>query len=134
MSRRNVVLSGLAGLVGAILLTALCLLVVTQGWLPPLLTAMLQVWGTFFFLLFFSLIEIPMMVIAIRRLAASPNPKAKYVTLLTVTGYTCFAAVYAAPFILLTGHLWAGVALAGLAVIRFGSVILLIPKENSYAT
>jgi len=59
------------------------------------------------------------MIFGIRRITASANPRAKYVALLVIAGYVFFAAVYAAPFILLTGWLGLGVALAALSLVRF---------------
>ncbi len=130
MKRNSVVICGLIGLTGAILLTAGCLAVMSQGWLPALLTGFTLVWGLFLFLAVFSVAEIPLMLLALRRIAASPNYRAKYVALLTVTGYTFFAAVYAAPFILLTGYLGAGAALAGLSLARFISIHAFLPTEK----
>ena len=127
MSRLSVVLTGLIGLVGAILFTAFCILIIVQGWIPIILTSPLIVWGLFIFLAIFSVAEIPMMIFGMRRIASSANPRAKYVTLLTNTGFTFFAAVYAAPFILLTGNIWAGTALAALSVARFIAAIVFLP-------
>ena len=75
-----------------------------SGYIPVIVSRPLFVWGLFLFLLFFSVVEIPVMIVGIGRIAGSANPKAKYVALFTTTGYTFFAAVYAAPFILLTGQ------------------------------
>ena len=72
--------------------------------------------------------EIPVMVFAIRRIAASDNPKAKYMALLANVGYTFFGAVYAAPFILLTGRLGLGTAMAALCFARFLSAVIFIPR------
>ena len=74
--------------------------------------------------------EIPIMIFGMRRIATSANPKAKYVALLTNTGYTFFAAVYATPFILLTGYLWSGVAMASLSLARFISAVIFLPTEK----
>lgn len=132
MSRSSVILTGFVGLVGAMLFTALCLFVMTSGWITPLLTRPIYVWGLFLFLLFFSVVEIPVMIFGMRRIAASANPKAKYIALLTNAGYTFFAAVYAAPFILLAGKSWlelaSGVLLAALSIVRFGSAVIFLPN------
>jgi hypothetical protein len=130
MKRNSVVITGLIGLIGAVILTAFCLYTMAQGWIPKLLTDETYVWGLFLFLAVFSVAEIPIMIFAIRRIAASANPKAKYVALITNTGYTFFAAVYATPFILLTGYLWTGVAMASLSVARFISAIIFLPSEK----
>jgi hypothetical protein len=80
------------------------------------------------FLLVFSVAEIPVMIVAIRRMAASTNPRAKYVALLVNFGYIFFGAVYAVPFILLTGWLELGTALASLSLVRFISALIYLPK------
>lgn len=128
MSRRNVILTGLVGLIGAVILTALCLFVVVLAWIPVLVRDRSLMWIILLFLLTFSLTEIPVMIFGIRRIAASVNPKAKYVALFTNAGYTFFGAVYAAPFILLTGELILGTALAGLSFVRFMSAVIFIPR------
>ncbi len=128
MSRRSIVLSALIGLIGAVVLTALCLFVMAKGWIPVLITNPILVWAIFLFLTFFSVAEIPIMVFAIRRIAASANPKAKYVALLANVGYTFFGAVYAVPFILLTGRLGLGAAMAALCLVRFLSAVIFIPR------
>jgi hypothetical protein len=130
MRRNSVVLTSLIGLIGAVILTALCLYTVTRGLIPTFLTNPTYVWGLFLFLAVFSVAEIPLMIFAIRRIAASTNPKAKFVALLTNIGYTFFAAVYATPFILLTGYLWSGAAMAGLSVARFISAVIFLPNEE----
>ena len=128
MSRTSIVLSGLVGLIGAVMLTALCLFIMAQGWLPILVTRPIFVWGIFLFLAFFSIVEIPLMVYGIRYVATGANPKARYLALLTNAGYVFFAAVYAAPFILLTGELWLGAALAMLSVVRLIAAIIFLPQ------
>lgn len=129
MSRSSIVLTGLIGLIGAGLLTAVAILLVLRDWLPVLLTRPLYIWGLFLFLLLFSLAEIPVMVLGIRHIAGSVNPKAKYVVLLVNTSYPLFAAVYAVPFILLTGRLIPGAALAALGLIRFITAVLFLPNK-----
>ncbi len=119
MSRNRLILTGLAGLAGAVILTALCLFLVIWDIIPVLMTRPVFAWGLFLFLLAFSVAEIPVMIFGIRRITASANPRAKYVALLVIAGYVFFAAVYAAPFILLTGWLGLGVALAALSLVRF---------------
>lgn len=129
MSRHRIILTSLIGLVGAVLVTALCVLVMVWQLIPPLVTDPLYALGLLLFLLFFSLTEIPMMIIGVRRIAASANPKAKYVALLVNAGYVLFGAVYAAPFILLTGWLGMGTALAALSLVRFVSALVYLPNK-----
>ncbi|MFN8459495.1 MAG: hypothetical protein U0401_33405 [Anaerolineae bacterium] len=129
MSRNHIILTGLVGLVGAVLVTALCLLVMVWQFIPPLVTDTGYALGLLLFLLFFSLSEVPVMIVGMRRIAASANPKAKYIALLVNTGYVLFGAVYAAPFILLTGWLGTGAALAALSLIRFVSALIYLPNK-----
>ncbi|GAB4458592.1 MAG: hypothetical protein Kow0031_38920 [Anaerolineae bacterium] len=134
MSRSSLILSGLPGLAGAILLTAACVAVMTASLIPVLLTGPLLVWGLFLFLLTLSVLEIPLMIFTMRRMAASANPRAATVVLLTNMAYTFFAAVYAAPFILLAGstqtELGAGIALAALSFVRFISSLVFLRNEQ----
>jgi hypothetical protein len=130
MKRNSVVLTGLIGFIAAVILTAFCLYTMAQEWIPVILTNPTYVWVLFLFLAVFSVAEIPLMIFGIRRIAASANPKAKYVALLTNTGYTFFAAVYATPFILLTGYLWTGAAMASLSLARFVSAVIFLPTEK----
>jgi hypothetical protein len=127
MSRPNIILTGSIGLAGAVIFTALCLFIMARGWIPALITRPMYVWGLFLFLMIFSIAEIPVMLIGLRRMTASANPKAKYVALLTNAGYSFFGAVYAAPFILLTGQFGLGTAIAALSLIRFVSAVIFLP-------
>lgn len=128
MSRNSLILSGLVGLIGAVIITALCFVVMGWGLIPVLITRSLYVWATFLFLLIFSVTEIPVMIFGMRRIAASANSKAKYVALLVNCGYVFFGAVYAVPFILLTGHVWLSLTLALLSLVRFITAIMYLPK------
>lgn len=129
MSRNSIILTSLIGLTGAVLVTALCIFVMRWNLIPPLVTDTFYAWGLLLFLLFFSLAEIPVMVIGIGRINASANPKARYVALLVNAGYVLFAAVYAAPFILLTGWLGTGTGLAALSIVRFASSLVYLPNK-----
>jgi hypothetical protein len=134
MSRSNVITTGLVGVVGAIFLTAICLFLVSAEWITPPLSRWDYVLMLFLFLLFFSVLEIPMMVFSLRRMLASVNPKAKYVVMFTNAAYTFFAAVYAAPFILLAGDttpkLIIGVGLSALSLVRFISTVVFLPDAK----
>ena len=130
MTRTRIALTGLVGLIGAVVCTAFCLGVVTQEGYPIIITNSWIVLGLFAFLALFSVVEIPVMIFGLRRIAESPNPRANLIVLITTGAYTFFAAVYAAPFILLTGNLWAGAALAGLSVVRFISAVTFLPPKK----
>ena len=131
MSRSSVIATGLVGVIGAIFLTAVCLFVVSAELITPPLSRWDYVLMLFLFLLFFSLLEIPVMVFSLRRMVDSINPKAKYVAMFTNSAYTFFAAVYAVPFILLagdsTGKLVIGVGLSALCFVRFISTVVFLP-------
>lgn len=131
MSRSSVALTGLIGLIGAGIVTALCAWIVIQDMIPVLLNRPLYVWGLLGFLLFFSLAEIPVMIFGIRHITNSVNPRAKYVALLLTASYPLFAAVYAAPFILLTGRLIPGIALAAFSFVRFITAIIFLPGSTN---
>ena len=132
MTRTNIITSGLLGLIGAIILVGGSLAIVVSGWIPILITRPIIIWPFFLVLLLFSVAEIPLMVYSMRRIAASNNAKAVYLVLVTNTGYTFFAGVYAAPFILLaarsTLELAAGALLGVLAFVRFISTLIFLPK------
>ena len=134
MTRGHLVFSGLFGLTGSLLLTTVSVAVMVLGYIPVLLQQPLFIWGLFLFLLVLSLLEIPVMILALRRMAVSTTPKANYVTMLTNMAYTFFAAVYAMPFILLAGATWqellAGIGLALLSVVRFVTSLVFVPYEN----
>lgn len=130
MSRNSIILSGLIGLVGAVIFTALCLFIMVSDWMPVLITNDIYVLAIFLFLLVFSILEIPVMIFGIRRIANSVNPKAKYMAFLVNAGYSFFAAVYAAPVILLTGRLGLGTGLAALSFARLISAIIFLPGDH----
>ncbi len=130
MSRPSIILTSSIGLIGAVGLTALCLFIMTQGWIPTVFARPSYSWALFAFLAFFSIVEIPVMIIGIRRIAASTNPRSRYVALLTNAGYTFFGAVYAAPFILLTGRLGLGTVLAAFSLVRFFTAITFLPSSQ----
>ena len=131
MTRNSLIISGTLGLAANISLTAVCIFVMASGRISPLLDHSLLISILFFFLLFFSLLEIPVMIFGMRRMLASVNPKAKYVVLVTNFGYTLFAAVYAAPFILLAGRttftLFIGALMSALGFARFITAMLFLP-------
>jgi small-conductance mechanosensitive channel len=74
----------------------------------------------FAILLAFSLGEIPLMVFALRQMARSATTSRRFVLGVFVV-YVAFASVYASIFVLLTGQVLWGIALAGLCVVRLAS-------------
>jgi hypothetical protein len=130
MSHRHLLLTSSGGLVGAVLLTALCLFIVDQGWVSPLITNATYAIAIFLFLGFFSLAEIPVMLFGIRYIAAGSDPNAPAIALFTNAIYIFFATIYAAPYILLTGEFWGGILLSGLSILRFISTMVFLPYEK----
>ena len=130
MNRNNVILSGLIGLVGAVFTTAFCLFAVRQGWVSILVSNQFYAWGLFLFLAIFSVAEIPLMIYGIRRIAQSPDPRATSVALITNMFYVLFGAVYALPYILLTGRFGSGMVLAAFSIARFISAVVFLPYEK----
>jgi hypothetical protein len=125
--RSQFVLSGGVGLAGGAVLTGGPLFLLWKMDLAPLITG----WGTWIllgFLLLFSLAEIPVMIFAMRQMViASPGT---WLAVLTNAVFTWFAAVYAAPFLLLTGKVGIGVGLAGLGLVRFAGALVFVPGHE----
>ena len=122
--RQFLILSGVAGLAAsgalfgaATLLQRLFLSPLVTGWLTavPLVLC-----------LALSVAEMPMMTVALRKIATDPKRKSPMLLAFTNTLYVSFAAVYAALFVLLTGKLWMGAGLSALAIVRFGSSLIFV--------
>jgi len=128
--RRGLLLSGLAGLMACGSLAVLCVGVVAGGVFPillpypPITLALVVILGAI------SLAEIPMMVYAMRQLVIEREGNYGPVQALNVI-FCFFAGVYAAPVVLLTGSVGWGLALFGLALVRFASSLLFVrPPEK----
>ncbi len=124
---------------GAVLMGGALFLLQRTGLIP--LVRGLGTWILFGFLLFFSLAEVPMMILIMRLMIRSQT--GTWLTCLTNAAFSCFAAVYAAPFVLLTGRVNLGAALAGLSLVRFVGALWLVAAAqhspssapgNSYST
>jgi hypothetical protein len=123
--QRNLLLSGLAGLLACGLLATAAAWLSTGGVvkapLPyPALTLL-------FVLIFggFSLAEIPLMVFAMRRLLIERQENYRFVLGLNAL-FVFFAAVYGTPVLLLTGNLTWGLALCGLGIVRLAASLLFV--------
>lgn len=116
--KRDLILAGLVGLIVGICLylgaSALSTLI------PTLLSLSLLVAVTFLFLLALSLVEIPMMLFGLRQMARSSATPRRLLAG-TFAFYVMFASVYASIFVLLTGQIGWGIALAALCLVRFAS-------------
>jgi hypothetical protein len=127
--RRRLLLSGLAGLTADAALAALASWLiaggVVQAPLPHPLVTLLATAA----LGSLSLAEIPMMVLAIRHLAAErPGNQALALGLNAV--FIFFAAVYGVPVLLLTGSLVWGLALCALGLVRLAASLLLVREPQ----
>lgn len=126
--RSQLALSGALGVLGGAALIGGAVFLSQRTGLKPLVTGW-GIWLLFGFLLLFSLAEIPLMVFGMRRLTR--RAFAGWLAALTNAAFTFFAALYAAPLILLTGRVWVGVALAGLGLVRFVSALWFVPDNQN---
>ncbi|MFQ5578520.1 MAG: hypothetical protein ACE5G8_16200, partial [Anaerolineae bacterium] len=101
-------------------------------WPAALLSHPLAAWGLFVFFGGIALIEIPVMVFGLRKLAAAQNTRAAAIAAAANGGFVFFAAVYALPNLLLTEtrFLWLGLLLAGTSFLRFGAGLLFLPQSG----
>ncbi|MBI5029637.1 MAG: hypothetical protein HZB51_03865 [Chloroflexi bacterium] len=118
----TVTIPGLIGIALAFLLYAVASALSTI--IPILLQGNLWLAILFLFFLALSFIEIPMMIFGLRQMAHSATTPRRLVAG-TFAFYAMFAAVYASIFVLLTGQIGWGSALAALSFVRFASGIAL---------
>jgi hypothetical protein len=128
--RSSLFLSGALGVAGGAVLTGVALFLWRRYVVSPLVSGV-GVWLLLGFLLFFSLAEIPLMIFGLRRLADSAS--GVRLAILTNAAFTFFAAVYAAPFLLLTGRVKIGLALASLCLFRLASALSFVPGRRPLA-
>jgi hypothetical protein len=122
--RSKLALSGGLGVAGGAVLMGGALFL-SQGAILKPLTSGLGTWALLAFLLFFSLAEIPMMIFAMRHMMGSLS--SRRLVNVTNAAFTFFAAVYAAPYLLLTGRVVIGIGLAGLSLVRFAGALWFVP-------
>jgi hypothetical protein len=122
--RSQLALSGGVGVAGGAALMGGALFLLQRVSLRPLVSG-LGTWVLLSFLLFFSLVEIPMMILAMRHMMGSLS--SRRLVNVTNAAFTFFAAVYAAPYLLLTGRVVMGIGLAGLSLVRFAGALWFIP-------
>jgi hypothetical protein len=120
--KRYFFLAGFAGLLsGAVIYAGASALstrlpILAQGFIPAAIT--------FACLLLLSLIEIPLILFGLRQMARSATPPRRLI-IVTFAVYVMFASVYASFFVLLTGQIVWGIALAALCLVRFASGVLI---------
>ena len=121
--KRDLILAGLIGLVVSLFIF------LGANWLkrvvPVLFPDVSATLVIFVFLLLVALVEMPMMVFALRKMAQSATAPRRLITL-GFWLYVVFASVYAAMYVLLTGdnYFSLGTVLAALALVRFASGVL----------
>lgn len=121
----RLLLSGLAGLLLAGLLAGLAVALLAAGIIEPLLAFPPLTLLLVLILGGFSVAEIPVMVLALRRLAMERRGNLGVVLGLNVL-YVSFAAVYGLPVLLLTGDLLWGLLLCALSAARLLSSQLFV--------
>lgn len=135
--RSQLALSGGVGIAGGAVLMGAAFFLLQRANLRPLVSG-LGTWFLLGFLLFFSLAEIPIMILGMRQMLGS-FPGGRLTSLVNIA-FTFFGAVYAAPFLLLTGRVGISVGLAGLCLVRFAGALWFVPgarrltPNNSYPT
>ncbi len=112
-------------LVGILGLLCGALIYVAAQWarqfVPDVLGGVVFAWIIFAMLLLISLAEMPLMLLALRRMAQTKTHR--WILLGTYAFYVSFAFVYAALFVLVIGDNVLGNVLAALGVVRFVSGI-----------
>lgn len=122
--RSRLALSGGLGLVGGAVLMGGALFLWQRTVQKPLVTGW-GVWLLLAFLLAFSLAEMPIMIIGMRHMRSSQV--GLRLAVLTNAAFIFFAAVYAVPFLLLTGRTGVGLALASLSLLRLAAALWCVP-------
>ena len=125
--RRNLLLSGLGGLLVSLLLAGISSWMVASGLLQPPLPYPTVGLLLALILAGFSLAEVPMMIVVMRRLATERTDNGLVVPALNAL-YVLFAAVYGAPVNLLTGSLGWGLGLCALSTVRFVTSLAFIKE------
>ena len=129
MFRRHLLLSGLGGLAANAALATVAAWLIGSGVIKaPLPYGSVTLLSSIIFG-GFSLAEIPMMVLAMRRLAAErPNNQVFVLGLNAI--FTFFAAVYGVPVLLLTGSMVSGLTLCALGVVRLIASMLFVQEPQ----
>ncbi|MGQ9501605.1 MAG: hypothetical protein ACUVSF_04975 [Anaerolineae bacterium] len=128
MQPDQLILAGLGGVAAAVLLTSVAVWITLSGIFPRLVPTGLASGLFLFFVLVFSLGELLPMILALRRMVRSASDRTgSALAVLTTAAFVFFAAFYAAPFIVLTGQIGVGIALAALCLLRLLCVWLFVP-------
>lgn len=126
---RNVLLSGLGGVIACGLAAAISTWLIGSSTItPPLPHALITLLLVVVFGCF-SLAEIPLMVMTMRRLGAERPENLGFVWGLNSL-YVFFAAVYGLPVLLITGDIGWGLALCGLGIARFVTSLAFVREPH----
>ena len=134
LNQTKAILSGGVGLVGCLVLTAL--LMVTRDWVyplvPPVLTLPLMMWGVFLFLMALALVEIPLMVFTLRKIAEGKSTQAERLVMGGNVVFVFFPVVYAAPNLLMSTpeQLWMGLAISATVFLRYLASVFYLTQES----
>ena len=126
--RNQLALSGGLGVISGAALMGGAIFLLQRTGLGPLVTGW-AMWLLLALVLTFSLGEIPLMLFGMRQMVVSTS--GKRLAVLTNIAFTLFAAVYAVPFLLLTGRIGLGIVLAGLCFVRFACALWFVPDNLS---
>jgi hypothetical protein len=118
--RRDLFFSGIIGLLAGAGVYASASALSTR--IPILLQGMLLGTTAFAFFFLLALIEVPIMLLAVRQIARSSSTPRRLV-LVTFGFFVAFASVYASALVLLTGQIAPGLAIVVVCVARFVSGI-----------
>jgi len=137
-SRTKVIVSGGVGLALCLFLLAVSIPLhhLLQPALPPFFSQPIIAWGIFLFCLSLALLEIPLMVYGLRKVAEGASARTPAITLLGIGVFVFFPIIYALPNLLLTrrGLVWLGVIIAATSLLRFGSSIIFLPVTTTRKT
>ena len=122
--RSRLALSGGLGVLGGVALTGGALFLLGDLRPAPLVSG-IGIWLLLLFLLFFSLAEIPLMILGMRHMVKGAS--GGRLVVVTNAAFTLFAAIYALPVLLLTTRVYIGLALAALSLVRFVGALLFVP-------
>jgi hypothetical protein len=129
--RSRLALSGGIGVLGGVALTGGAVFLLRGLIVVPLVSG-IGIWLLLLFLLFFSLAEIPLMILGMRHMSKSVS--GRRLAVMTNAAFTLFAAIYALPMLLLTARVDIGLALAALSLVRLGGAVLFVPGAHAART
>jgi hypothetical protein len=130
VSQTKLLLAGSLGLLGSGLISLLAFLV-RRFWgfsLPAPFDLAIIAWGTFFVFFALALLEIPLMIYALRQVAVGKSAHTGTILWSTQGLFVFFPAIYALPNLLLTNLslAWLGLIIAAISVLRFISSLIFL--------